>query len=162
MKRTSAALMLFVLLCLLAGCRSTASLDGAEVTSEAKPDASAFAALGVKIALPDGATDAQYAVLDGDVAQATFSVGEARYTYQASAKRALESPAGDAPNQLEATIRDQSDEGTPLDILVRRAEDGRCTACWHAGGAWYRLDTDGNPLDFDAVALRLSKTTRSD
>ncbi len=109
-----------------------------------------FAKLGFAVAAPEGAEDAVYAILDGEIARVRFTLGGHDYIYEAARLDGNFSPAEGAAQESRSL-----DAGT--DAVLDRVSPEVWRAHWTAEGvSRYLTNFDGAPeSEITALALAL-------
>ena len=113
--------------------------------------AAAFAPLGVAIDAPAGASDAAYAIINGETACVTFRMGDHAYDLRASAK------TGEVANVCGETLSAETVDAASGAVLTRlQGFDGVYTKIeWTRGGVAYALtNTDGADADAAVAVFR--------
>lgn len=133
----------------------TSPLYEGESYYETVSSADDFKELGIYFSLPDGAENAEYYIIGGNIARAVFSVNGAEYTVSASEQN------GDFSGVTDESVGSEtidSESGAVLETL----ESGEYKARWSDGKITYHITASGDVEkdDFLSVAWEIIASTR--
>lgn len=139
---------------------SASQTGGAESQSAPNPmeevdSALAFEKIGVHMVLPEEAAEPSYFIINGEVADVKFSVGEVAYTYRAS--DTAEDFAGIFERFTDNVITETCKSGeNGTEVLIKTTESGGRLAAWDWGSTKYTLYTASQVTDDDIRALAVN------
>lgn len=137
-----------------AGEESQTQTEAAEIPNPMKPveGTEEFASMDIYMAVPEGAQETEYYLINNEVAEIIFTLDEVKYSFRAS--NTAEDFAGIFERFTDEVLTaEESDGSDTLTAQIKTTQSGGRLASWEREDTRYTLYTASNVSDEEIVSL---------